>query len=95
MSARGASGGIATFWDFEKLKLVEEEGSIHWLFTKPIHKDYGHFVSLFNMYVPVSFVEKKECWDSLNLFLNQHNLENLLVDGDLNVTLALVEKKGG
>ena len=47
------------------------------------------------MYVPVSFVEKKECWDSLKKILNQHNPENLVVAGDLNVTLALAEKKGG
>ena len=94
VSARGASRGLATFWDFAKLELVEEEGTIHWLFTKLIHKESGHLVSLFNMYVPVSFVEKKECWDSLKLFLNQHNLENLVVTEDLNVTLALAKKKG-
>ena len=95
VSARGASGGLATFRYSAKLDLIEEEGTIHWLFTKLIHKDSGHLVSLFNMYVPVSLGEKKECWDSLNLFLNQHNLENLVVAGDLNVTLALAEKKGG
>ena len=94
VSARGASGGLATFRDSAKLDLIEEEGTIHWLFTKLIHKDSGHLVSLFNMYVPVSLGEKKECWDSLNLFLNQHNLENLVVAGDLNVTLALRKKKG-
>ena len=95
VSARGASGGLATFRDSAKLDLIEEEGTIHWLFTKLIHKDSGHLVSLFNMYVPVSLGEKKECWDSLNLFLNQQNLENLVVAGDLNVTLALAERKGG
>ena len=59
MSARGASGGLATFWDSIKLNLVEEEGTTHWLFTKLLHKESGHLVGLFNMYVPVSFVEKK------------------------------------
>jgi len=73
VSARGASGGLATFWDSAKLDLVEE-GTTHCLFTKLYHKGSGHFVSIFNMYVPVVFVEKKECWDSLNFFLNQHNL---------------------
>ena len=95
MRARGASGGLATFWDSAKLDLIEEEGTIHWLFTKLIHKDSGHLVSLFNMYVPVSLIEKKECWDSLKLFLNQHNPENLIIAGDLNVTLSLADKKGG
>ena len=95
VSARGALGSLATFWDSAKLDIIEEEGTTHWLFTKLIHKDSGHLVSLFNMYAPVSLAEKKECWDSVNLFLNQHNTKNLVVAGDLNVTLALAEKKGG
>ena len=33
--------------------------------------------------------------DSVNLFLNQHNTDNVVVAGDLNVTLALAEKKRG
>ena len=94
ISVRGALGGLATFWDSAKLELIEEEGTIHWLFTKLIHKESGHLVSLFNMYVPVSFAEKKECWDSLKLFLNYPNPEYLVVAGDLNVTLALAKKKG-
>ena len=94
VSARGASGGLATFWDSAKLDLVEEERTTHWLFTKLLHKDFDHLLCIFNMYVPVSFVEKKECWDSLKKFLNRHKPENLVVAGDLNVTLALAGKKG-
>ena len=56
VSTRGASGGLATFWDSAKLDLVEEEGTTHWLFTKLYHKDSGHFVSIFDLYVPVSLV---------------------------------------
>ena len=59
ISARGASGGIATFWDNSKYNLETEESSTHWLFTKLLHKDSGHTVSLFNVYVPVSPAEKK------------------------------------
>jgi len=60
-----------------------------------LHKYSGHLVSLFNMYVPVSFSEKKECWESLNQYLHLHYPENLVVVGDINVTLTLAEKKGG
>ena len=63
VSARGASGGLATFWDSTKLGLVEEERTTHWLFTKLLHKESGHPVSIYNMYVPVLDAEKKECWD--------------------------------
>jgi exonuclease III len=95
VSARGASGGLATFWDSTKLELIEEIATTHWLFTKLNHKGSGHQVSLFNLYVPVLLNEKKDCWDSLHLLLNSHNTENLVVAGDLNVTLSLSEKKGG
>jgi hypothetical protein len=58
-------------------------------------KNSGHQVSLFNLYVPVLMSEKKTCWDSLKIFLNAHNTENLIIVGDLNVTLSSTEKKGG
>ena len=61
VSARGASGGIATFWDTSKYDLEAEESRTHWLFTKLLHKDSGHSVSLFNVYVPVSPAGKRFC----------------------------------
>ena len=87
--------GIATFWDNSKYDLEVEERSIHWLFTKFLHKDSGHHVSLFNVYVPVSLAEKIICWDSLNSYLSMHNHVNIIIPGDLNVTLAAEGKKGG
>ena len=63
------------------------------MFTKLLHKDSGHKVSLVNIYAPALLGEKKDCWDSLNSFLSTNLHENLLLAGDLNVTLALWEKK--
>eukprot|EP00253_Pinus_taeda_P022199 PITA_22199 len=95
VSARGASGGIASFWDSSKYDLTHEESCHHWIFTQLLHKDSGQQVSMFNLYAPVSPAEKKFCWDSLQYFLLLHNLENIIIAGDLNVTLAAEEKKGG
>jgi exonuclease III len=95
VSARGASGGLATLWDSSKIDLIEDAATTHWLYTKLLHKGSGHLVSLFNLYVPALINEKKDCWDSLALFLNQRNTVNLIVAGDLNVTLSQAEKKGG
>eukprot|EP00253_Pinus_taeda_P001985 PITA_01985 len=50
---------------------------------------------MFNLYAPVSPTEKKFCWDTLQSFLLLHNPENIIIAGDLNVTLAAEEKKGG
>jgi exonuclease III len=95
VSARGASGGIGTFWDTSKLDLIEEDCNTHWIFTKLLHKDSGHQVSLFNLYIPVFLSEKKTCWDSLKLFLSGNIIENIVIVGDLNVTLSISKKKWG
>jgi exonuclease III len=55
----------------------------------------GRQVSLFNLYVPVSLEEKKDCWDTLKEYFLSNDLDNIIIGGDLNVTLATTEKKGG
>ena len=65
VSAKGASGRIASFWDSSKYDLIYEECCPHWLFTKLLHKESGHQVSMFNLYLLVLPAEKKICWDSL------------------------------
>lgn len=95
VSARGASGGIASFWDNSKYDLIYEECFPHWLFSKLFHKESGHQVSMFNIYALVLPSEKKICWDSLQSYLFLHNPQNIIIAGDLNVTLAAEEKKGG
>ena len=94
VSARGTSRGITTFWDISTFDLLEEESCMHWLFTKLLHKIFGLKVSLFNLYVPAMFSEKRSCWDSIKTFLTLHNPENVTLAGDLNITLAVEEKKG-
>jgi hypothetical protein len=59
-SARGALGALATFWNSSMLDLIEEHSTIHWLFTKLLHRKSGHQVSLFNIYAPVLLSEKKK-----------------------------------
>ena len=59
INSRGASGGIATFWDSTLYDLEAEERTLHWVFTKLSHKPSGHTISLFNLYVPVLHSEKK------------------------------------
>eukprot|EP00253_Pinus_taeda_P011603 PITA_11603 len=50
---------------------------------------------MFNLYALVLPSEKKHCWDLLQSYLFLHNLENIIIAGDLNVSLAAEEKKGG
>ena len=75
--------------------MLNEECSMHWIYTNLRHIDSGLQVSLFNLYVPNLFYEKQNCWDSLESFLNLHNPRNIILAGDLNIMLATDEKKGG
>jgi hypothetical protein len=40
-------------------------------------------------------LKKRRCWNLLREYLSSHHLENIILEGDLNVTLSLGEKKGG
>ena len=95
VSARGTSVGLGTLWDTVKYDLISSEACMHWIFTSLIHKETGRLVSLFNLYVPVLLNEKRNFWDSIKDFLLSNDLENIIIGGDLNVTLAEIEKKGG
>lgn len=94
-NTRGASGDIGTFWNTMKFDLVNFEARTHWIYTNLLHRETTQLISLFNLYVPVLLEEKIICWDSLKDYLQLKDLDNIIIGGDLNVTLALIEKKGG
>ena len=50
-------------------------------------------MSIFNIYITVLLSEKKECWKSIQDVLDFHHLENLILAGDMNITLSAKEKK--
>jgi ribonuclease HI/exonuclease III len=94
-NARGASGGICTLWDASIFDMISSHTCMHWIHTKVHHKSTGCQVSLFNIYAPQILGEKIQCWDSLQTYLHQNNLPNIILGGDFNVTLAQDEKRGG
>jgi len=61
ISSQGASGRLGTLWNPNKLDLIQTYASSHWILTILCHKDSGLQVSLFNIYVLVLQVEKREC----------------------------------
>jgi exonuclease III len=95
VSARGASGGLGSLWNPLKYRLVTEWHNTHWLFFKLQPLDSREAFSLFTVYVPTNIGEKKECWDSIRHLLELEKLKNIIVAGDLNLTLRMEEKRGG
>ena len=67
----------------------------HWIYTKLQHSSSKISIAIFNLYVPVNFIEKKDCWNSLSNFIEINTPKNIIVVGDLNIMLDPNEKKGG
>jgi len=59
-----------------------------------ISRETREAFSIFNVYVPVNAGEKKQCWDSIKLMAEEETLRNIIIAGDLNITLSSSEKRG-
>ena len=94
ISSRGASGGLGTLWNPNKIELIHSHTSSHWILTVLFHKDTDLQVILLNIYAPVLHAEKKVCWNSIQEHFHLLHLENIIIVGDLNLTLNAEEKKG-
>jgi exonuclease III len=95
VSTRGTSGGLATFWTEDLFLLNKHYETQHWIYTELKHKASKFSISLFNLYVPVSYAEKRECWNSLSAFLEEASPSNVIIAGDLNIVMKAKEKRGG
>ena len=69
INARGSSEGLATLWAKDKFHLESSFETQHWIFTELRHIPSKNSLSLFNIYVPVRYSEKKDCWQTLADFL--------------------------
>jgi hypothetical protein len=94
VNTRGASRGIGSMWNSSTFKILKTKQYIHWILTILLHKESGIQVSIFNPYVPVLLEEKKYCWNKLKEFLSMHQIENIIIVEDLNVTLSQGKQKG-
>ena len=65
----------------------------HWIFTDLQHIPRKTSLALFNLYVPVNLIEKKECWITLSHFIETQSPINIIVAGDLNIIINPEEKK--
>ena len=95
VSARGISRGLATLCCGENFHLKRWFSTQHWIYTNIYHISSKISLALFNLYVPVTFNEKKECWKTLSDFIETNSPTNTIVMGDLNIYLSPNEKKGG
>eukprot|EP00253_Pinus_taeda_P008034 PITA_08034 len=95
VSSRGSSGGLATLWIEDHFQLNKSHETQRWIYAELTHSTSKLTISLFNIYVPILYSEKRDCWNSLFDFLEQHSPSNIILDGDLNIILKSKEKRGG
>jgi hypothetical protein len=57
-------------------------------------KAMGMLYSIINVYMPNNYLEKVECWRSLQDLANDNPPQNLIIAGDFNTTRGLKEKRG-
>lgn len=87
VSSRGSSGVLATLWTKDLFQLKKSHETQHWIFTELLHCTSKLTISLFNLYVLVTYSEKRDCWKSLSAYLEQHNPDNIIIAGDPNIVL--------
>ena len=60
VSARGSSGGLTTVWTEANYQLNKSHETQHWIFMELTHFSSRLTISLFNLYVPVNYTEKRD-----------------------------------
>ena len=95
VSARGNASGIATLWTENAFSMEHSHTSQHWILSELRHTPSKKSLALFNLYVPVNFQEKRDCWNSLVAFLAANSFSNIIMASDLNIIMNAKEKKGG
>ena len=82
-------------WKEDQFRLVNSYNTQQWSFTELKHIATKLTLSLFNLCVPLMYSEKKDCWKSLNEFLELHSPPNTIIVGDINLVMNEKEKRGG
>jgi exonuclease III len=95
VNSRGTSGGLATLWNDDIFQLNKHHETQHWILTELKHNSSKLTISLFNLYVPVSYAEKRDCWNSISTYLEKNSPSNIIIAGDLNIVIKAKEKRGG
>lgn len=94
-SARGASGGLGILWNLGSHAIEELVCSQSWQVCKvhSFHLNSDFF--LINVYGSSKLCRQSIIWEQLSVIMQNLSKELVVLGGDFNATLELVDKKGG
>jgi hypothetical protein len=93
--SRGASRGICTLWNNAELKVIQITYSQHWIYTNVTNRATSRHFKIFNIYAPMHYIEKQECWHTLEEMKESIDVEFCIMARDFNMVLSQEEKHGG
>ena len=67
----------------------------NWIFAQFLHLHTKETVSLLNISASALLVDKKSYWESVRDLANEIQMINVILAGDMNITLSQEEKRGG
>ena len=82
VSARGTSGGRNTLWCDENFQLKRWFVTQHWIFTDLFHISSKISLEIFNLWVPINYSDKNDCWKMLSEFIALNSPSNIVIAGD-------------
>ena len=85
--SKGASGGIATFYNSEtKYTMKSTKETNNWILTKLQCKDKQESIFVCNVYGPTHYKDKMIFWETLNLLSENLHGKDVILIGDFNTT---------
>lgn len=95
VSSKRVSRGLCTLWNNSILHLNYSLQMKHWLLTSLTLKQSGEVFNIVNVYMPTTYIEKVECWDSFSSIRGSYYQIWSIMVGEIKTTLSQKEKLQG
>ena len=95
VSSRSTSRGLGILWDETCFEKIIVKLNWNWIFGQFLQLHTKEIVNLFNISSPVILRDKKTCWQSIKDLANEIQMDNVILAGEMNITLIQEEKRGG
>eukprot|EP00253_Pinus_taeda_P031845 PITA_31845 len=93
--SRGASRGIATLWNHNIWKQTTDTVNQYWIKVTLESLTDNKRIVIYNVYAPSQYRDKEQCQTSLKADIDEEEINNIILGGDINLILHSNERRGG